>query len=76
MIVSVTPINAHIVVTDKEDCPSYTRYGPDSWTVSMGESEEQVYECAELESEFQKFIATRHLTSLNPDLPSQHDSAV
>lgn len=58
-IKEVRQITAHIVEIDRNDCPMHTRYGPNSWTVSMGESEEQVYdfECAELEAAFQSFIA-------------------
>lgn len=57
-ITEVKQITAHIVETDSKDFPTHTRYGPNSWTVSMGESDEQVYECAELESAFQAFIAS------------------
>lgn len=57
-IKEVREITAHVVETDDKDFPRHTRYGPDSWTVSMGESEEQVYECAELEAAFQAFIAS------------------
>jgi len=31
----------------------FTRHSADSWTETMGESEEQVYYCEELESAFQ-----------------------
>ena len=55
-ITSAKQITAHIVETDSKDCPTHIRYGPNSWTVSMGESYEQVYECAELESAFQSLI--------------------
>lgn len=57
-IKKVRKITAHVVETDDDDCPRHTRYGPDSWTVSMGESEERVYECAELEAAFQAFTAS------------------
>lgn len=55
-IVSIKPIKAHRVTTDEPDYHEYTRYAPDSWTVTMGESDESVYDCAELEKEFQKFL--------------------
>ena len=34
----------------------YTRYGPDSWMVAMGESDEPVYYCEELEALFQEYV--------------------
>jgi hypothetical protein len=46
-----------VVETDNADFPRHTRYGPNSWTVTMGESEEPVYDCAELEAAFQAFTA-------------------
>ena len=57
-IKSVTPISGHVVETDEKEFPRHTRYGPDSWTVSMGESDDQVYDCAELEAAYQAFIAS------------------
>lgn len=35
----------------------YTRHSKDSWTIVMGESEEQVYDHKELEAEFQRVLA-------------------
>lgn len=57
-IKEVRQITAHVVETESKDYPTHTRYGPNSWTVTMGESDEQVYECAELEAAFQAFIAS------------------
>jgi len=37
-----------------KDNNSYTRHSPNNWTISMGESDEQVYDCTDLEQEFQK----------------------
>lgn len=47
----ITAFTAHSVEHDGE---LYTRYGPDNWTVRMGESDESVYRCEELEAEFQR----------------------
>lgn len=49
----------HFVETDEKSYRDHTRYGPDSWTVRMGESDEQVYDCAELEEAFQAFLKTK-----------------
>lgn len=56
-ITKIREVTVHQVTTDEKDYREYARYGPESWMVRMGESEEQVYECGELEAEFQKFIA-------------------
>lgn len=36
------------------DDNSYTRYSPTNWTIRMGESDEPVYACVELEKLFQE----------------------
>jgi hypothetical protein len=38
---------------------SYRRYGPDSWFVSIGESEEPVFDCNDLEAAFQAACKAR-----------------
>ena len=43
-----------IVETDEDDYSSYTRYSKDCWFVRMGESDEPLYDCEEIEKEFQK----------------------
>lgn len=43
----------HLVQTD--DGRSFTRYGSLSWTERMGESDEPVHECAELETLYQQW---------------------
>jgi len=53
MIERVTKITCHFVTTDEE---TYTRYSENSWSVVMGESEEQVYDCADIEKEYQEYI--------------------
>ena len=50
-----------IVETDDEEWPTYTRFCADNWTVRMGESEEQVYHCEELEALFQEYVGDRCL---------------
>lgn len=42
------------VTTDEEIYNEYTRYSADCWYVTMGESEEPVYECSELERLYQE----------------------
>ncbi len=51
----ITEITAHLIMTDNPDYPYYTRYSPDNWKVTMGESEETVFDCQELEEAFQKY---------------------
>lgn len=43
------------VITD-EEYNQYTRYSDNCWTVTIGESDEPVYDCEELEMEFQKIM--------------------
>jgi len=47
---------ATIVETDEPEYSRYTRYTSDNWTVVMGESEEPVYDCTELERLYQSKI--------------------
>ena len=56
-IESVTPIQAHRVVIESEDYPYHTRYSENHWTVTMGESEESVRDCSELEAAFQAWAS-------------------
>ncbi len=49
----------HYVATNEEELNSYTRHSATNWTVTMGESEEQVYDCEELEALFQGYIKTK-----------------
>ena len=35
----------------------YTRYGADNWTVRMGESDETLYNCEEIETLYQEWLA-------------------
>jgi len=56
-ITDVTPIKGVRVTTDEDEYNEYTRYGPDCWYVQMGESDEPVYECQELERLYQEHTA-------------------
>lgn len=55
-IIKVSKITAHVVDTDEAEFSHYTRYSATSWFVTMGESDEPVYDCEELEKAFQKFL--------------------
>ena len=52
-ITDISEIKSVLVETTESD---YTRYSPDNWYVRMGESDEPVYNCDELEAEYQKYI--------------------
>ncbi|MBD8348561.1 hypothetical protein [Dysgonomonas sp. HGC4] len=39
----------------------YERYGYDGWYIRIGESTEPVYDCEELEEEFQRFITLNNI---------------
>lgn len=56
-ILTVEEFTAHRVVTDSEDYPNHTRYSAQSWSQEMGESDEVVHDCDELEAEFQRAIS-------------------
>ena len=56
-IEEITKAEIHFVTTDEEDYYKYTRYSATNWTVRMGESDEPVYDCEELESMFQSALA-------------------
>ena len=56
-IEGITKAEIHFVTTDEEDYYEYTRYSATNWTVRMGESDEPVYDCEELESMFQRALA-------------------
>ena len=55
IIESVDKIKGHIVETDGDEEFSYTRYSSDCWFVRMGESDEPVYHCEDIEKLFQKY---------------------
>lgn len=53
-IIETQKVNAYLVKTDECEYNQYTRYGPNSWFVMMGESDEPVYNCGKIESLFQE----------------------
>jgi len=50
---TITKIESHIIETKEK---TYQRYGPNGWDELMGESWESVYDCVELEEEFQRWM--------------------
>jgi hypothetical protein len=59
-IICVAPISAVRVITDEPEFNEYTRYGPSSWYVRMGESEEPVYESMKLEVTYQEYVTSQN----------------
>lgn len=55
-IKGITKAEIHFVTTDEGDYYEYTRYSSTNWTVRMGESDEPVYNCEELEDMFQSAL--------------------
>lgn len=55
-IKSIDETVVYTVVTDQPGWDTYHRYGAETWMIGMGESDEMVYDCSELESKFQEFI--------------------
>ena len=53
VIVGIVPVRSISVETDEGD---YTRYASDVWYQTMGESEEPLYCCEDLEGLYQVFI--------------------
>ena len=56
-ITEVTKIVCFLIETDDEDNYMYTRYGADNWTARMGESDEPLYSCEEIETLYQEWLA-------------------
>ena len=57
-ILDVRESKSYNVETDEPELYLYTRYGSDNWYVRMGESDEPVYDCEEIEALFQEYIKT------------------
>ena len=59
-VIKAEKIECHVVETESGEFNHYTRYGPHSWTIRMGESDEPVFgpEDEELEAAFQTFMTT------------------
>ena len=58
-IISVRPIVGKIIEVDGSWPNIYTRYSSKSWTVSMGESDETVFNFDDLEAAYQKWEAEK-----------------
>lgn len=64
----ITEITKEIIFqVHTEDCDYYlyTRRSADNWTVRMGESDEPLYDCAEIEGKFQEFLARNGEVTVN-----------
>jgi len=55
-ITEVTKIVCFLIETDDEYNCMYTRYSADNWTVRIGESDEPLYDCKEIESLYQEWL--------------------
>ena len=55
-ITEVTKVICFFIETDDEDNYMYNRYGANNWTVRMGESDEPLYNCDEIEKLYQEWI--------------------
>ena len=65
MIKGIEKSEIYYVTTDDEDYNEYIRYSSSSWMVRIGESEEPIYDCDELEKAFQKMQMDERLESIN-----------
>lgn len=59
-ILEVRDVYAMAVETNENPWNQYTRYGHDAWFVSMGESQEPVYDCEEIERAYQEYIKKKY----------------
>jgi hypothetical protein len=50
----ITEVTVHYVTTTDSEIHTLRRNGPDNWEYLIGESWEPVYDCRDLEREFQK----------------------
>lgn len=66
-IIDVDALESFIVTTDEEDQFQYARHGPDCWTVVMGQSEETVFDCKEIEALFQEYVKKHNLEQIPCD---------
>ena len=60
-IVNVTKSIVFYVETDENELNRYTRHSSENWTVTMGESDEPIYDCEELEKVFQEWVSQNGL---------------
>jgi len=56
IIEQITEAIIHFIETDESCYSFYTRYDKDNWTIRIEESENAVYNCIELEKQFQKML--------------------
>jgi len=54
IVESISKTVVFVMRTDDDELFNYTRYSADNWFVTMGESDEPVYDSKELEELFQK----------------------
>jgi hypothetical protein len=45
------------VETDESELNRYTRHSSENWSVTMGQSDEVVYDCEEMEKLFQEWFS-------------------
>jgi len=57
--------NSFIVITDEDEYTTYIRYSEDCWYYQMGESQEPVYNCEEIEKLFKEYCID-NLDKINP----------
>lgn len=60
-VTAVLPVVVHLVTTDQKEFHTYTRFSSANWTQTMGESDEPVYDCQELEAAYQAFVKSNGL---------------
>jgi hypothetical protein len=53
----------YFVETNESNYSFYTRYDADNWTKRMGESDEPIFDCEELEKQFQIKLLKNKLLS-------------
>ena len=55
IIKKITKVVSFIVETNEQQYNIYTRHGADVWYLRMGESDEPVYNCEEIETAYQAY---------------------
>ncbi len=63
-IIKVTKAIVYHVETDREELNHFTRHSANNWTVAMGESDEPVYECDDLESMFWEWMGKKAINKV------------
>lgn len=62
-IVSVVEKTVHYVETDGEHYNSYIRHSKNNWTMQIGESDETIFNCEELEMLYLEWCARNNCLS-------------